>query len=279
MSDSPGALVIAGHGSHVNPDSATPVYDHADTIREMELFDEVRETFWKEEPSFREVLRTVESDVVTLVPLFTSEGYFTERVIPRELRLADGWELDVDLEVNYASPVGTHEAMAEVIVERAESVTGNPSVGDGVGLAVVGHGTDRHEDSGRSTRSHAARIREQDRFEEVKALFMDEQPYIDDLTDEFESQDIVVVPLFIADGYHTKEDLPEDMGLTDDYRTGYEIPATVDGHQVWYAGAVGTEPLMAELILQRAVEAGVSLDRDELGRQRAARAASVDGPR
>jgi len=260
------ALVVAGHGSHVNPDSSTPVFDHADRIRELGVFDEVREAFWKEEPSFREVLRTLESNVVTVVPLFTSAGYFTKRVIPRELRLADGWELDVDVTVNYAEPVGTHEAMADVIVERAESVTGDPSVGEGVGLAVVGHGTDRHEDSGRSTRSHVERIRALDRFEEVRALFMDEAPYVDDVTAHFESTDVVVVPLFIADGYHTKEDLPEDMGLTDDYRAGYDVPAAVEDHRLWYAGAVGTEPLMADLLLERAVEAGAAVGLDGVDR-------------
>jgi len=52
------------------------------------------------------------------------------------------------------------------------------------------------------------------------------------------------------------------MGLTDDYRTGYDVPAEVDGHRLWYAGAVGTEPLTADLILQRASEAGASVDYD-----------------
>jgi sirohydrochlorin cobaltochelatase len=98
-----------------------------------------------------------------------------------------------------------------------------------------------------------------DRFDEVRALFMDEDPEIDDVTDYFEVEDVVVVPLFIADGFHTQEDIPEDMGLTDDYRTGWETPATVDGHRIWYAGAVGTEPLMADVVLERAADAGADV--------------------
>ena len=270
------ALVVAGHGSHLNPDSSAPVFDHADTIRELGVFEEVQEAFWKEEPSLREVLRMLESDVAYVVPLFMSEGYFTDRLVPRELRLAEGWTLDVDLEVHYTDPVGTHGAMADVVVQRAETVTGDPEVGEGHGLAVVGHGTDRHEASARSTRDHAAAIRARGRFDEVRALFMDEEPYIGDLVEHFTTSDVVVVPLFVADGYHTTEDIPADLGLT---RTsaGYALPsevdshspaevdghspAEVDGHRLWYAGAVGTEPLVAEVILERAAEAGATIER------------------
>ena len=270
------SLVIVAHGSHLNPDSSAPTYAHADTIRAAGAFDEVRTGFWKEEPHFREVLRTVEGDDVYVVPLFVSEGYFTEQVIPRELRL-DDWDVaawdsdglsadqatlvaeDIEREVHYCGPVGTHEAMTDVIVRRAESVTGDPDVGEGVGLAVVGHGTERNENSAKAIEYHADRIRDRDRFDEVRALYMDEDPEVDDLPDFFESDDVVLVPLFIADGYHTQEDIPEDVGLCADYTDGYDVPTVVDDTRVWYAGAVGTEPLMADVVLERAADAGADL--------------------
>ncbi|ELY52465.1 CbiX/SirB N-terminal domain-containing protein, partial [Natronococcus jeotgali] len=219
------ALVVAAHGSHLNPNASDPTYAHADAVRETGAFDEVREAFWKEEPHFREVIRTLESEEVFVVPLFISEGYFTERVIPRELRL-EGWDparwesngtdashvtleaTDVGKTIHYCGPVGTHDAMTDVIVQRAERVTGTPDVGDGFGLAVVGHGTERNENSAKAVEYHADRIRRRNRFDEVRALFMDEEPEVDDVTDFFESDDIVVVPLFVADGYHTQEDIP-----------------------------------------------------------------------
>jgi len=288
------ALVIVAHGSHLNPDASTPTYEHADTVRAAGVFDEVRTAFWKEEPSFREVLRTLESEEVYVVPLFISEGYFTEQVIPRELRL-DGWDVaewdsdgtsathstleagDVEKTVHYCGPVGTHDAMSDVIVRRAETVTDDPDVGEGFGLAVVGHGTERNENSAKAIEYHAERIGERGRFDEVKALFMDEDPEIDDVTDFFESDDIVVVPLFVADGYHTQEDIPEDMGLTDDYRTGWETPAEVDGHRIWYAGAVGTEALTADVIIERAADAGADVGNAIEEIRRRTRVAGADG--
>jgi sirohydrochlorin cobaltochelatase len=285
------ALVIVAHGSHLNPDSSAPTHAHADTIRDVEAFDEVRVGFWKEEPSLREVLRTVEADDVYVVPLFISEGYFTEQVIPRELRL-EGWDVsqwdsdglsadsttlvaaDTGQTVHYCGPVGTHESMTDVLVRRAESVTGDPDVGAGFGFAVVGHGTERNENSAKAIEYHADRVAAMDRFDEVQALFMDEEPEVDDVTDYFTATDVVVVPLFIADGFHTQEDIPEDMGLTDDYRTGYPVPAEVAGHRIWYAGAVGTEGLMAEVVLERALEAGADVaDAVETVRERTRRAA------
>ena len=87
---------------------------------------------------------------------------------------------------------------------------------------------------------------------------------------------VVVVPLFVADGYHTQEDIPEDMGLCEDYRDGWAVPERVDGHDIWYAGAVGTEPLTADVILERAADAGADVSgaieqvRDDAGETSAA---------
>ncbi|HEX8829894.1 MAG TPA: CbiX/SirB N-terminal domain-containing protein, partial [Longimicrobium sp.] len=68
------ALIIIGHGSHLNAESSAPVYRHAEAIRRTSAFDEVRECFWKEEPSMREVFDLVEADELYVVPLFISEG-------------------------------------------------------------------------------------------------------------------------------------------------------------------------------------------------------------
>jgi len=270
------ALVIVAHGSHLNPESSLPTYSHADTIRETGVFDEVATAFWKEEPPFREVLRTVESETVYVVPLFISEGYFTEQVIPRELRLED-WDVedwgsdgtsathttvraaDTGQIVHYCGPVGTHDAMTDVIIRRAETVTGDPNVGQGFGLAVVGHGTNRNENSAKAIQYHADQIAERNRFDEVMSVFMDEDPEVDDTPQLFSTSDVVVVPLFIADGFHTQEDIPEDLGLTDNYQTGYDVPTEVDNVRIWYAGAVGTESLMADVVLERAADAGADV--------------------
>lgn len=242
-------LLILGHGSHLNPGSSAPIHTHADTLRSQGEFDEVRTAFWKEEPSFREVLRTVEGDVYA-VPFFMAEGYFVDQVIPRELRLPHD-------RVEYTEPVGTHPSMTDVIVDRATSIyEGEAELNGEVGLAVVGHGTDRNPKSAESALEHVGRIRERGGFAEVKALFMDEEPYVDDVANHFEPDEIVVVPFFSSDGYHTQEDIPEDMGIVDwEEQDDYDVPATTEGKRVWYTGAVGTDPGVADVIAERAEDA------------------------
>ena len=249
------AILLVGHGSHLNARSSAPVFAHAATVRDRADVAEVREAFWKEEPSLRNALRTVASDEVFVVPVFTSEGYFTGEVLPRDLRLADGYDLDVDKTVRYTAPVGTHESMTDVVVRRAETVTGDPDVGPGVGVAVVGHGTERNEKSAHATLAHVDRLRESGRFDEVRALFLDEDPRVENLTDLFDTDDVVVVPMFVADGYHTTTDIPDEIGLTAAPDGEFDAPQTVDGVRVWYAGAVGTEPLVADVVLERVAEA------------------------
>lgn len=249
-------LVIAAHGSLLDPDSAQPAYRHATELRERGEFGTVRETYWKEEPAFRDVLVTLDCETVYVVPLFMSEGYFVDRILPRELDIRPH---SCD-EVTITPPVGTHSMMQEVVLHRVRSVTGEANIGTETGLAIIGHGTERHAASDASTRMHVEAIRQMGQFTEVKALFLDEPPYVANLTDHFDASRIVVVPFFVADGYHTNTDIPDEIGLERVPSGDIARRSRVDGRDIWYAGAIGTDPRMADVILERAVDAGARLE-------------------
>lgn len=252
------ALVLAGHGSHHDPRSAAPVHAHAGRIHERGCFDTVRAAFWKEQPSLAEVLGTVEAAPIYVVPLMTSEGYFTDRVFPRELGLGDG---RVDRQdVRYTAPVGTHERIVDVVLDRVDSVLDDVDH-SGVGLALVGHGTERHEQSASATVTQADRLRALDRFAAVEPVFLDQAPAVGDLGELFDVDGVVVVPFFVADGHHVRRDIPDALGLpTRDEPFGGPTP--VGEKQVWYTGAVGTAPGLTAVILERAAEAGAGFPGD-----------------
>ncbi|OWL93354.1 cobalamin biosynthesis protein CbiX [Deinococcus indicus] len=254
------SLVLIGHGSHLNGESAVAVYRYAELIRQRGLFDEVIEGYWKEEPSLRQVLKTTASTDVTVIPMFISEGYFTETVIPREMGL--GHQGPVPPEgvarviggrtVRYTLPYGVHPSMTDVILARAREVLPDANPED-TALIVLGHGTTRNENSNRIVYQNADRIRESGQFAEVQALFLDEDPKVGTWPETVRSPRVVVVPFFASEGWHTLETIPEDMGLTGTVTDFTENP---HGHQqVFYARPVGTHAAVADVILHLAEEA------------------------
>ena len=242
------ALVIVGHGSHLNEDSSLPVYEHAARIRETGEYEEVVECFWKEEPSMRHVLDTVEAEDVCVVPAFISEGYFTQQVIPRELGLTGPVTHKDGKTVRYAGPLGTFEGMADVILERAGDLLEGKEVPPGRrALVLLGHGTDLNKNSGEVIYLNAERTRERDLYDLVEVGFLDQEPEIGEVVENVEAENIVLIPVFIAEGWHTHETIPEDLSLTG------EVTVRED-KTIYYGAPVGTHPSMADLIAARARE-------------------------
>jgi sirohydrochlorin cobaltochelatase len=245
------ALVIVGHGSHLNEDSSLPVYEHAARIRERfgDEYDEVVECFWKEEPAMRHVFDTVEAEDVSVVPAFISEGYFTQQVIPRELGLDGPATRKGGKTIRYAGPLGTFEGMADVILERADDLLGGKEMPPGRrALVLLGHGTDLNKSSGGVIYLNAGRIRERGLYDLVEVGFLDQAPQIDEVVKNVEAENVVLIPVFIAEGWHTRETIPEDLGLIG------EVTRRGD-KTIFYGAPVGTHPSMAPLIVARAREA------------------------
>ncbi len=238
-----GAILLVGHGSHLNARSSEPIHRHANTLRRRG-YPEVRTAFWKEEPSLARALDGVDATDVTVVPIFISSGYFTEQIIPREMRLG-GRLTEVDGKVvRYTAPIGSHPALAKVVIQRAEEAGASRESG----LAVLGHGTPRNPDSERNVYAMADHVRAQGRFVEVTAMFMDQDPNMRDAFSLMAAKDVVMVPLFVADGWHVGETIPEDLALDRAEPRG-------DGRTLRYAAAVGTHPLVANVVEELVAEA------------------------
>ena len=268
-------LVLVGHGSTLNPDSASPVYLQAERVRESRLFTEVLECFWKLEPNLAAVLRGAFTSRVFIVPLFISEGYFTEQVIPRELGFCDneGTGFPCVQERNgqtlyYCGPVGTHESMTEAILARAKSTAERypyprapkPAETD---LFIAGHGTKNNAHSRQAIEHQVEKIREQGEYRSVHAIFMEEAPYIQDCYKLSQGRYLMVVPFFMSDGLHSYEDIPVMLGepekrVQQRFQQGqptWRNPTEKRGKLVWYAPSVGDEPNIVKVIVQRASEA------------------------
>jgi sirohydrochlorin cobaltochelatase len=267
------ALVLVGHGSTKNIESATPVFQHAAELRRRQVFSEVREGFWKQEPGVVDVVNGISASRVFIVPVFISEGYFSEEVIPRAL----GFSLTPDPRSRvahhasrtdfYCRPIGTHDRMTPVLLARAREVVATfpfpraPKPKD-VTLFIAGHGTEQSEESRKSIERQVALIRSTREYADVHAIYLEEDPRIGDCYTLAKTRNIVVVPFFISDGLHTREDIPVLLGEPERIvqerlaagRPTWRNPTGRNDKLVWYAPAVGTEPHIADVILERVGE-------------------------
>lgn len=276
-------LVLVGHGSTLNAESAEPTYEHAAELRRRGLFGEVLEAFWKQEPAISGVIRGAFGQRIFVVPLFISEGYFTEQVIPRELglpvRAAGGFESSRDLpgdpelrRLFYCGPIGTHDSMTEVLLSRARSIilkhpfprAPKPSE---TALFIAGHGTGNNENSRQAIERQVRLIRGRGEYAEVHAVFMEEDPRIGECYSIASASNIVMVPFFISDGLHSFEDIPVMLGeperiVQKRFSQGqptWRNPTEKQGKLLWYTPSIGTEPHIPDVILERVREAAAGL--------------------
>jgi len=251
------ALIIVGHGSTVNPDSSAPTLVHARTIREKGLFSEVASCFWKEEPTFREVLRMVDSDDIYVVPNFISEGYFTQTVIPRELGLDGKVTRRGSRTIRYCEPAGNHAAMTGLLMKQAQAVAPGIPTAE-TSIFIVGHGTGLNENSAQAAKHQVKMIEQTGAYAEVFATYMEEAPLISDWDKIASQPNVVVVPFFISDGLHSYQDIPVLLGIAEDIGPAASQsdvfrrnPYQLRGRQLFYSGAIGTDPGFADVILDQ----------------------------
>ena len=264
-SETASALLIVGHGSTVNPDSSVPTLAHAAEIRRRNIFGDVACAFWKEEPSLRDAIFLFDPNTIKnvyVVPNFISEGYFTQTVIPRELELNGRVTKRASGQTwNYGEPVGNHPLMTELLVQRARDIA--PGIAENeTSLLIVAHGTDLNENSAVAAKREAEKIRALGRYANVLNVYMEEFPLVSDWKLLTSTPNVVVVPFFISDGLHSYEDIPVLLGIAEEgltsspQRTGDEVfrrgPYQIDNRSLFYASSIGTDPRVADIIVEQA---------------------------
>jgi sirohydrochlorin cobaltochelatase len=260
MEKRPGtALVIVGHGSTTNPDSSEPTHRMADALRKREIFDQVLCSFWKEEPSMREILHSVTSPDVYVVPNFISEGYFTQTVIPRELELDGPITRCQGKTIRYCDPVGNHPSMTSVLLKRArETAPIVPTMQ--TSLLIVGHGTNLNDNSATAVKTQVSLLSKLGLYAEVLPAYMEEAPLVSDWASMTAQKNVVVIPFFVSDGLHSYQDIPVLLGIRAEVgpaasKAGVfqSNPHALHGKNLYYGSAIGTDPSMAQVILDQTI--------------------------
>jgi sirohydrochlorin cobaltochelatase len=168
-------------------------------------------------------------------------------VIPRELGLDGPVSSKDGKTIRYAGPLGTFEGMPDVILERTDDLMRGREVSGRTALVLLGHGTDLNKNSGGVIYLNAGRIGERGIYDIVEVGFLDQEPEIGGVVDGVEAENVILIPVFIAEGWHTRETIPEDLVLTGEVTVR-------EAKTIYYGAPVGTHPSMANLIAARARE-------------------------
>lgn len=130
-----------------------------------------------------------------------------------------------------------------------------------IGMLLVGHGSKLPYNK-ELIETTAGLIAEKTDEYLVKPGFMSlNTPTVVDQLEAFRSEEIdmlVVVPLFLAKGVHINQDIPELLGLAKGSQNG---TFQLNGKTVplVYANPIGSDPLLAELMLKNASDAIAAL--------------------
>ena len=266
-------LVLIGHGSTVNQQSSRSVRRLAEELAARDLFAQVSIAFDLEEPRIVDVSH-IDASRIIVVPITISEGRFTEETIPHRLGLAVAGQSDYDRvqEINgrhmtYCYPIGTHPGMTQVLMECASNIVAQhpfpyvPKPAE-IALFIAGHGTKKNKNSRKFIEAQVDLIRARSEYADVQPAFMEEAPFIADCYTATGARHMVVVPFFISDGLHTLEDIPILLGepetaVKERLAAGqptWSNPTERNGKLVWYTPAIGNEPDLQEIVLERVRE-------------------------
>jgi sirohydrochlorin cobaltochelatase len=151
-----------------------------------------------------------------------------------------------------------------LLVQRARDIArGIPE--NETSLLIVAHGTDLNENSAVAAKREATKIRALGRYANVLNVYMEEFPLVSDWKVLTSTPNVIVVPFFISDGLHSYDDIPVLLGIADEestsspQRTGDEVfrhgPYQLDNRSLFYASSIGTDPRVADIIVEQAAAA------------------------
>ena len=208
------ALVLAGHGSHISPETAGIVWRQVDRLRQLGVADEVTACFWKEAPPFSQALDTVAADDVVVAPMFTAQGYFSAQVLPAEMGLGAGMTRRGKRRIRLTPAIGEQSGLDAIVDERLRDMLARHQLRpQHSAIAIIGHGTPRNRQSQATARQQANRLRAKGSYGEVVAVYLDDEPSIPSIYEITRSPNIVALPYFLADGSHVGIDLPRALGM------------------------------------------------------------------
>jgi sirohydrochlorin ferrochelatase len=196
-------VILAAHGAGDDSAVNAAVRGLALELERRMVGARVCAAFHKGEPSYGSAIRIATRPNRVVVPLLTSDGWHYARLLRAVA------EFDPECLTRVVGPLGTHPSFVEAFVESVASQVATLGFDRAMThIVVVGHGTDRHPNSGVATMNVAA-VLLQSGFDQVRVAFLDEEPTVEAVAHTTGRREyLVVVPFLIGFGAHAVQDLP-----------------------------------------------------------------------
>ncbi len=241
------ALILAAHGARWEQAANALVRAHAGRIERMKRFGEVAVAFHQGTPSFAEVLDQLSATDITVVPMMTSNGYYTEVVLPRELARNRRY---AEVEIRLTPPIGTHPLMAKLVMARLSDLMREQRLDpEQTEVLIVGHGAADHPGSRRATEALVEELRTTNNFARVTGAFLDQHPSVTEAYETLKRENTIVVPFLIGLGQHASADIPQLLGMDVPDPAKLPLRQWINDRLVVCDAAVGTYPGIADIVV------------------------------
>lgn len=209
---------------------ARDVYEtHAERLRRRNVAGSVRVATYQQDPrrELRDHLARVPATRTYVVPMCMAHTNETVEVLPATFSAVDG-------DVQYCEPVGRSPSTTRAILDRAaERASADPETS----LVLVGFGNSTGSYHRQVTEYHAGNAREQTDYGDVVACYLTQNPAVECVRYNVATESAVAVPLFVAPGPATEEQIPRKLEL--------------DRGGVAYADPLGAHPRVTDAIHDR----------------------------
>ena len=199
-------LILAAHGAGEASEANQRVTDWAAEMQRLLPDVRVGVAFQLGRPRFEDALDPLGVTHATVVPLFTSEGYFVQQRLREGLHAAS---IRSGVSLRFTPPVGLSGRLRNAIANRAAAQVA--ALEGDVAVIVVGHGTLRNPNSGAATQELSRLIAHRAPRARVFHAYLDQPPSLEQVVRSIEATSVVVVPFFIGGGSHAERDIAERL--------------------------------------------------------------------
>ena len=203
------SLLIAAHGECGGSGENHLPFALAKAVREHGDFAAVKVGFIRAEPLVEHVGRNLPEGPVRVFPLFMSNGYYVRQAIPERLGIGSDGLDRLKRPVSILQPIGLSETIPAIIADLAVETARNADFRiDDTTLLLVAHGSSKDPASRNATMSVATTLGEVRQFRSIEIAYLEESPFLEDQLKSIPGP-VVAAGLFIGEGMHGKEDLPQ----------------------------------------------------------------------